>query len=351
MEQRLRSLDGAGNSGMHISYRFDERSYLNLIKRDVGKKALEIGLSPEQVGKLDIIISELVTNLLKFGERGREFLWKQIVQNGKKGIELIAIDKGPGISHVLQAMQDGYSTAGTAGEGLGAVKRLSNFFDIYSQTNAGTAVLCRVFEKEGSVREYGPWVVGGISVAKSGESDCGDGYLLECDPSRRLFRILVLDGLGHGTDAHRAAEEGINVYRRYGQESPSLILKEIHSALTKTRGAVGMALSFDVNRDMLIYSGVGNISGRLTAFQKPVSLVSSNGILGYTISTVREHETAWGRGQLLVVHSDGIPARWDLSAYPGIERHDPVLLAACLYRDFDRTTDDVTVIVSRYPHL
>lgn len=349
MEQKLQLSAGEDNSGTHTGYHFDERSYLNLIKREVAKKAIEIGFSTEQIGRLDIIISEIITNLLKFGDRKREFLWKQINQNGRIGIEMIAIDKGPGIAHVYQALQDGYSTSGTAGEGLGAVKRLSDYFDIYSQTNSGTVVLCRCFEKGTGTKVQGPLTVGAVSVAKPRERDCGDGYRIQYDPEKKLFRILVLDGLGHGTDAHFAAQVGIRTYSESAESRPSHVLEEIHRALQKTRGAVGMAISFDMHRQKLLYSGVGNISGRLTAFEKPVSLVSSNGTLGYTISTVREYETDWGRGQLLILHSDGIPARWDLAAYPGIERHDPVLLAACLYRDFDRTTDDVTVIVSRYP--
>src|SRR5690606_36998719 len=121
-------------------------------------------------------ISEIITNLLKFGERKREFLWKPINQNGKMGIEMFAIDKGPGIAHVYQALQDGYSTSGTAGGGLGAVKRLSDFFDIYSQTSAGTAVLSRCFAKGTGTVAHEALTVGAVSVAKPGEMYCGDGY-------------------------------------------------------------------------------------------------------------------------------------------------------------------------------
>src|SRR5690606_1944912 len=159
-----------------------ERSYLNLIKREVAQKALEIGFSSEQIGRMDIIISEIISNLLKFGERKREFLWKPINQNGRTGIEMIAIDKGPGIAHVFQAMQDGYSTSGTAGEGLGAVKRLSDFFDIYSRSDAGTVLLCRCFAKENGKSVHRALTVGVVSVAKAGERNCGDGYHIAYNP-------------------------------------------------------------------------------------------------------------------------------------------------------------------------
>jgi anti-sigma regulatory factor (Ser/Thr protein kinase) len=349
MERQSLLSAGEDNTGAHTSYRFDERSYLNLIKKEVSQKAKEIGFSLECIGKLDILISELTSNLLKFGERKQEFLWKPINQHGKYGIEMLAIDKGPGIAHVHQAVQDGYSTSGTAGEGLGAVKRLSDFFDIYSQPKAGTVVLCRCFEKGSSRTKHGAFTVGAVSVAKIGENVCGDGYQVAYYPAKKQFCLLILDGLGHGPDAHYAAQQALRKYNGSTETKPGPILEQIHEAIQKTRGAVGMAVIFDMEREKLLYSGVGNISGKLTAFEKPVSLVSSNGILGYKIPQIREHEADWGRGQLLILHSDGIPARWDLSAYPQIEKHDPSLLAACLYRDFDRGSDDVTILVSKYP--
>ncbi|MEQ9442270.1 MAG: ATP-binding protein/SpoIIE family protein phosphatase [Cyclobacteriaceae bacterium] len=349
MAQPLPSSAGENNSGAHSSYRFDDRSFLSLIKREVAQKARALGFSAERVGTLDIIISELSSNLLKFGERKREFLWKSIQQQGKAGIEIIAIDKGPGITHVYQALQDGYSTSGTSGEGLGAVKRLSDFFDIYSQPNNGTIVLCRCFVKSTKKKPGKPFTIGAVCIAKPGEHECGDGYQTIYNPAKKLFGILVVDGLGHGHEAHLASQLALLQYTKDIGRKPADSLAQIHEAIQNTRGAVGLIVSLDLEHQKLIYSGVGNISGKLTAWDRPSSLVSENGTLGYKTSRIREHEAHWKRGQMLIIHSDGIPSRWDLTAYPQIEKHDPTLLAACLYRDYARNHDDATVIVSKYP--
>lgn len=351
MEQPLPLSVGENNFGAHTSYRFDERSFLSLIKREVAQKANEIGFSPERIGNLDIIISELSSNLLKFGVRGRELLWKVIHQRGQTGIEIIAIDKGPGIIQLNQALQDGYSSSGTAGEGLGAIKRLSNFFDIYSQPDKGTVVLCRCFEKKEQATKIPSFTTGAVSVAKPGEKECGDGYHLTYHPKKNLFRILLVDGLGHGHDAHLAAQAALEQYKKRSTQKPAFALEQIHQAIRNTRGVVGLAISLDIAQQKLTYSGIGNISGKITAWDKPISMLSTNGTLGHNTSRIQEREISWQRGQRLIMHSDGIHSRSDLSTFPQSEKHDPTILAACIYRDYSRNNDDATVIVSKYPIL
>src|SRR5580693_5924934 len=78
-----------------------------------------------------LVATELATNILKHGNGG-EILVGTFGEGAESGIELIALDKGGGISNVAASMADGYSTAGTAGKGLGAVMRQSHFVDIAS---------------------------------------------------------------------------------------------------------------------------------------------------------------------------------------------------------------------------
>lgn len=351
MEQPLQSSGGKMHTGVHSQYRIEDRSYFSIIKRDIAKAAEGIGFSAEQIGKLSIIISELASNLLKFGQQKREFLWKQVFQNGQAGIEMLALDKGPGISNINHALQDGFSTSGTAGEGLGAVRRLSHFFDVYSQAGQGTVVLSRLFSKNGSLPVNTASVTAALSVPKPGEELCGDGYHIEFDAEQGIFNILVLDGLGHGPQAHEAAEAALKAYAFQKKESPSRVLQGIHQSIKKTRGGVGMALHYDFKQQEIIYYGVGNISARLVGYDSGKSFISFNGIVGHIMSPrPGDQLIEWGYGMLLIVHSDGINSRWDLRNYPHIQAHDPLILAACLYRDANRGTDDVTIIVSKNPN-
>ena len=60
---------------------------------------------------------------------------------------------------------------------------------------------------------------------------------------------------------------------------------------------------------------------------------------------VAEFVYPWSQQSLLILHSDGLAAQWNLNHYPGLGARHPALIAAVLYRDFKRTGDEMTVIV------
>jgi anti-sigma regulatory factor (Ser/Thr protein kinase) len=350
VELPLQSSDGRMASDLHRTYKIEDRSYLNIIKKDIFKVAQELGFGNDKIGRIDIIVSELGTNLIKFGIKKREILWKPVFVSSTAGIEILAIDKGQGISSINQALQDGYSTSGTPGEGLGAVQRLSDHFDIYSQPDTGTIVLSRIFKNSLAAAKTKSSTIGVINKPKDGEVLCGDGYMIEALPTNDL-NLLVLDGLGHGPEAHKASALALKLYQNLSKGTPHQVLMQLHEGLKQTRGAVGMVLHYKAAQKQLIYCGVGNIAGKVLGFETNKALISFNGILGHTMSRIHDNTVSWESGKLLILHSDGINTRWDLSLYPNITRHDPSIIAACLYRDFNRNNDDITIVVSKTPVL
>ena len=91
--------------------------------------------SMSQCGSRCIIATEIATNILRHAGSGCVLV--QILDDGvRPELEILGIDRGPGMNDVDQCMRDGYSTAGTAGQGLGAVSRLSTTFDLHSYRNA-----------------------------------------------------------------------------------------------------------------------------------------------------------------------------------------------------------------------
>jgi hypothetical protein len=62
---------------------------------------------------------------------------------------------------------------------------------------------------------------------------------------------------------------------------------------------------------------------------------------------VQEFSYPWEPDATLVVHSDGLSTRWRPESYPGLQRHDPAVMAGVLFRDFARARDDASVIVVR----
>jgi hypothetical protein len=258
---------------------------------------------------------------------------------------LIALDRGPGIADLQRCMVDGYSGGGTRGCGLGAVRRLSTEFAIYSTQPAGTVVMSRVRSRNGKLRAEPEFSA--VSVPAPNETECGDAWHLRLIDN--TLRVIVVDGLGHGPLAANAAAEALAVFDGGRFESPASYLEAAHSALTTTRGAA-IALAFiDLDQRKLRYAGVGNIAGSLvgSGVDRGRSLLSNNGIVGSGVPRLRQFDYEWQDRDLLIMHSDGLNDRWKLSDYPGLARADTGVIAAVLYRDAKRGRDDATVLVAR----
>src|SRR4051794_26081497 len=81
--------------------------------------ATTLGFDETSTGRLALVATELATNIVKHGGGG-EMLISDYDAGPRGGVQLIALDKGRGIHNVARSFEDGYSSAGTAGHGLGA---------------------------------------------------------------------------------------------------------------------------------------------------------------------------------------------------------------------------------------
>jgi anti-sigma regulatory factor (Ser/Thr protein kinase) len=335
----------------HYRFLIPDRSYASLTKKDITRLAESFALSEAAVGKVNIIVSEMLSNLEKHADNGGELLVKAI---GKpiQGIEIISLDHGPGMSEPDRMMEDGVSTYGSAGEGLGAIKRQSDVFDLYSQPQVGTVIVAQVYKNNRTIPPKRRYEVGNIMVPKPKEVDCGDGYAV-IHHEQGVY-LLALDGLGHGTSAQEASQLAVKTYCESPVADSSLALRTIHNSIRRTRGAVGFAASIDVAQNKFSYCGIGNIAGKLFSTESSLgnmpykNVISYNGILGHNVPGNFNNQTLdWNRNKVLIVHSDGLKSRWDLSRYPNLHRHLPTTIAAVLYKDHSRHTDDTLVLVCK----
>lgn len=324
----------------------DDPSAVGEARRFAQTYARNLGLDVTAAGKIALIVTELAGNIVKHATRG-EMVLREIGDGARAGIELLALDRGPGMENVAACMRDGYSTAGSPGTGLGAVHRLAHRCEIYSGRDVGTAVLARL--SNGAART-GDVSFGAICLPKLGEDYCGDGYDVATDGLQG--RVLLADGLGHGPLAADAADAAIAAFAGSDpQQEPAQTLTIVHHALRGTRGAAVAIAAIDPRQSVVHYAGVGNISACIIA---PASdtmrrLISQNGTAGVEIRKVHQYSYPWPRGASLIMHSDGLATQWQLSRYPGLIARDPALVAGVLYRDFRRGTDDITVLVVREP--
>ena len=106
----------------------------------IKEHAVKIGMGLVNQTKLITAASELLRNMLRYGNGGQVLI--EVVSKGREnGIRVTFADKGPGITDIAMAMKDGYSTGKSLGLGLPGAKRLVNEFDIKSTPGQGTTVI------------------------------------------------------------------------------------------------------------------------------------------------------------------------------------------------------------------
>ena len=319
-----------------------EDSQVGEARRCATEWCRRLGHGETSCGTAAIIATELARNLVLHGGGG-ELIIREVPESNPPALEMLALDKGQGMANVTACMRDGYSTSGTAGAGLGAVKRMANEFEVHSLPGRGMAVWVRIGSAKAATAPA--YDVGAVSVALAGEQLCGDAW--EARAANGSLRLMVADGLGHGPFAEEAAREALAVFRRRPELSLTETLELSHLALTKTRGAAAAIVEVQPATGKTTSVAVGNIAMRLQFAGGMKNLVCDNGTLGASMRRVQQYVYPWEPGALLVMHSDGLGTGWNLDDYPGLARRHPALIAGVLYRDFSRRRDDATIVVAR----
>ncbi|MGW1588560.1 SpoIIE family protein phosphatase [Streptomyces sp. NPDC002386] len=317
--------------------------------RDVRVATEEAGsharLDAHRTAVAALVATELATNLLKHAGGGTVLI--NLVDRGVTdargpAVQLAALDHGPGIPDVAEALRDGHTTSeASLGAGLGTCRRIADVFDLYS-TRRGTVAVARVHQNPnpGPRQTHDTCAAGGINIPLARAEHSGDTWSLARSDSRTT--LMLADGLGHGARAAHASDAAVEVLHDTGHLPPDEILRLMNPALRPTRGAAVAVAQLDTDRGELAFAGVGNIGARLHTDGSWEHLVSHPGIVGAQFpATVPVHRLRWRPGSLLVLHSDGLPSRWVPPEDPGLLGHDPAVVAATVLRDASSAANPV----------
>lgn len=299
-----------------------------------------LGFPAARVDQLALAVTEAASNLHKHARQGS--LWLCVDRDAATpGIALVTIDAGPGLPDVSAAIRDGHSTAGTLGIGLGAIRRLADFCDLYSVPGHGTALAARFRPERPPAPGGWPARWAGLVRPIAGEAECGDVYgAIRVEDT---VTAVLCDGLGHGPLAATAATAGVAAVLDDPGSEPAALLERAHRRMSHTRGgAIGVV---QVHGQLARFAGLGNIAASILSDGSRKSMVSVPGIAGHLARTIRQFDYPVPPGAAVVLHSDGITSRWEAAALPGVVGKDPLLIAAVLLAEAGIHRDDAGVLV------
>jgi anti-sigma regulatory factor (Ser/Thr protein kinase) len=295
-------------------------------------------------GQVETAVTALASNLVRHAAGGGYLL----CQAGHGWLEIISADRGPGLppGELPAAGAPGPppqlpATGQRPGAGLAAVRRLAQGFDWYTG-RSGTVILARFGTPERSLPGLARW--GAVNVPLGGTGPSGDAWAVT---AAGQLTALVVDGLGHGPRAAAASAAALAAAAGEPVTDPAEFMPRAHQAMHGTRGGVIGVSVIDPGRHELAFAGVGNIAGWLLDGTGSHGLISREGTVGTELPLPVPPVSClpWQPGSVLILASDGIRRHWDPLGYPMLLERDPSVIAAVLYRDHERGTDDATVLV------
>lgn len=332
---------------------------VGVCRRKAVALAVKIGFDEVKSGEVAILMSELATNVLKHGGGRGSVCMSEITDSfNRRALEIICCDAGNGISDFHQAMSDGYTGSQTLGIGLGSIRRFSDVFERLS-TNDAESPVCEFSHLFRHCLRSVKWVpelnwkssdkkllTGAATRSIGGETLNGDSYAIT-HPGPGKTLAAVIDGLGHGKEAHLASTIIKEQVLLKSDLPLTDLMNYLHQAARSTRGAVIGLIYIDTAQSILQFCGIGNIEGFVMHPDGKKSLISYGGILGHHIRTPRKFDYPFQPGDVLCMYSDGITSRW-LPDQINWKEH-PQRTAEHILNSYSRANDDATVLIISYP--
>jgi anti-sigma regulatory factor (Ser/Thr protein kinase) len=335
------SLDALLDGG--VWFRVEAAGTAAAVRRAAERLATELGMPERRIADLSIVAAEAAGNLVKHADEG-VLLVRAVRAADLAGVEIIAIDRGPGMADVARSVGDGHSTTDTLGIGLGAIMRQASWTDLHSVPGRGTVLGIQVWPGDAPPPSW----AAGVTRALTGEPVSGDGFAVREAGGRR--QVLVCDGLGHGRLAHAATQEAVRVFGSTPAAPPAAVVEALHRTLGHTRGAALAVAELDHDAGLVRYAGLGNITGAVLGHDgSRRGMVSLPGIAGHQKRQIREYDYPLPPGAIVLMHSDGVVDRWSPADYPGLLAHSPQVIAATVLRDAGTRRDDAGILVARLP--
>lgn len=343
---------------------------------DITLAAMTVASSPrylqafarDERGVIGTVVSELATNIIKYAGHGTIRI-EPLLQDGRAGVRVQAIDRGPGIPDIEAALRDGFSTSGTLGLGLPAVRRLMDVMDIRCPEGGGTHIEAIRWSRRPGMGNPSNRDTR-VSAAKERKAD--HPLQLKIETRQRSYRLhpvcgdrswhhqtdgyallVHMDGTGHGFAAHDATDHIVRAVEAHIAQWPAKpdagllprLLDDCHEAAKGTVGAAITLALIDRSSATLHQMGVGNTCIMLFSAGGWEG-VSREGAIGlrYRPPVIGSHPLR--AGDSVVMFSDGLSSAQVRELRRRSNRPTEPSAIADLLMSTAKATDDASCMVA-----
>lgn len=306
--------------------------------------AREIGFTDVECEQIALAVSELASNLVRHAHGGTLRL-SALTEDDRRGILVETEDQGPGMVQTDRALVDGFSTAGGLGTGLGTVHRVMDALEFSAPASGGLKVSCCRWTRPSTTELFPQRLVFGVATrARRNDTHNGDAFVLRSWARGAL--VGVIDGLGHGPQAERAAHAARAYVEDHFDSPVASLFGGVAQVCRRTRGVVMSLVRFHSAQKVDVAS-IGNVEVRLFGSLPRPNIVVRRGILGVNAPNAVVTSHPWTDDSILVLHSDGLHSHWSTSDFPVATWLSPAEAAHALLDAQGKDDDDATVVVVR----
>ena len=158
--------------------------------------------------------------------------------------------------------------------------------------------------------------------------------------------LAIVDAEGHGRSAHSVAAKIETILRSEETNDLVALTQSLHRQLLGGLGAVIIAGFVDAESQVFSFVHIGDSHGKVFGPRRR-TLVGQAGMLGHAIRTPNIRSETLSTGDTLVLCTDGVSERYDLTEIQGYQTISADTLACCIVKQFGKDHDDATCIVVR----